>query len=148
MHSLLTDVPGRILRKNLSKVHPLTRMEREPFGGSISASDPCTLVDRFQPACTLVDRIQPACTLVDQQDTMFLAQDARLRPVVQSHSSLGGSAGYALSGSGCKTSSSTSEPQSSIRLSVLVLLLHLRTIRSLRTIYGKFTVTYTDFEHV
>ena len=105
--------------------------------GASAAARIDLLVDRFQPACTLVDRIQPACTLVDQQDTMFLAQDARLRPVVQSHSSLGGSAGYVLSGSGCKTSSSTSEPQASIRLLVL---LHLRTIRSLRTIYAKFTL--------
>ena len=48
------------------------------------------MVDRIQPPCTLVDRIQPPCTLVDQQDTIFLAQDARLRPVLQSHSSLCG----------------------------------------------------------
>eukprot|EP01046_Picozoa_sp_COSAG06_P041101 COSAG06_NODE_5060_length_3754_cov_1.959519_3_plen_131_part_00 len=47
-------------------------------------------MDRIQPPCTLVDRIQPPCTFVDQQDTIFLAQDARLRTVLQSHSSLCG----------------------------------------------------------
>jgi hypothetical protein len=36
------------------------------------------LVDQIQPLCTLVGQIQPACTFVDQQDTIFLAQDARL----------------------------------------------------------------------
>jgi hypothetical protein len=48
------------------------------------------LVDQIQPPCTLVGQIQPACTFVDQQDTIFLAQDARLRPVLQSHSALWG----------------------------------------------------------
>jgi hypothetical protein len=74
-------------------------------------------VDRIQPPCTLVDRIQPPCTFVDQQDTIFLSQDARLRPVLQSHSSLCGISRiqYALSGSGCKTSSSTSELEPQMR---------------------------------
>ena len=70
-----------------------------------------------------MDKIQPACTLVDQQDTIFLVQDAKPVPVLQSRNLQ----------SVCQ---------------YYYLMVHLRTIRSLRTIYGKFTVTHTDFEHV
>ena len=86
-------------------------------------------VDRIQPPCTLVDKIQPACTLVDQQDTIFLAQDARLRPVLQSHSSLWGIS--RIRSFWFRMQNQFQYFKSSIRLSVLVLLLHLRTIRSL-----------------
>ena len=118
------------------------------IGSSVMLGRPSAnhLVDRIQPPCTLVDKIQPACTLVDQQDTIFLAQDARLRPVLQSHSSLWGIS--RIRSFWFRMQNQFQYFKSSIRLSVLVLLLHLRTIRSLRTIYGKFTGTYTDFEHV
>jgi hypothetical protein len=52
------------------------------------------LVDQIQPLCTLVGQIQPACTFVDQQDTIFLAQDEDYVQYFRATVHFGGSARY------------------------------------------------------